>query len=98
MTLLHIRFRKLGFFFKDARVQVRLDGRVVYAGGFRAGFEYSAEVPPGPHTIATEISVGPLSRDRSYAIELGGAGEFTATLAYSRFWGNFAGTLELARG
>ena len=96
-----LRFPAPGFFINDPRVVVSLDGRTVYDGSFKDGFDVSLEVEPGPHVVDTTISVLGASRRQKIPLPLGDGSYrdvqvVEATLSYSRFWGNFTKRLALS--
>lgn len=95
-TRLRILFPHPGFFVNDPRVEVDLDGTRIYEGSFTSGFDHVAVVSPGTHTLVTRIAVGPVLRPKRYTFEIGDAPAYTATLRYSRLWGNFTTKLALS--
>lgn len=88
-----LRFPAPGFFIGDATLTVWLDGQVFYQGSFTSGFEYTVQLAPGPHQVVTQIEMGFIRRSKTYTLHLQPAAHTVATLAYSRFWGNFKSKL-----
>ena len=89
MPDLRVLFPQPGFFITDVRLQLSVNGQVVYDGSFKAGADVTVPVAPGRHTIASRIELTPaIARTREWPIDVGDA-PATATLEYSRFWGNF---------
>ncbi len=97
MSRLRIAYPKPGFFLADVRVVIGVDGQVVYDGGFVSGFDVDLHVDSGAHVVTSEIKLPPISRKREYRVDVGMNEEVTATLVYSRLWGNFKKTLSIAR-
>ena len=94
-TLVRIVLRKPGWFMMDTTVKILWDGDVVYEGGFREGFEHELEAAHGPHRLEAAIRLGGLgSRTKSWDVDVHGS-RITATLRYSRFWGNFKRKLQI---
>lgn len=92
-----LRFPAPGFFLTDTKVGVDLDGRCVYEGSFKAGFELELVAEPGEHRLATRIDVAGMQRTKDLTFSLGAQERLVATLRYSRMWGNFKGKLGLER-
>jgi hypothetical protein len=92
-----VHFPKPGFFFGDATVELWIDERLGYRGGFRDGFEVWADLAHAPHTMRASIALGPIHRQKYWQLVLPAAdddgGHVDVTLRYSRLWGNFKGTL-----
>ena len=98
MTLF-VHFPRPGFFLADIPVTVIVDGEVVYQGSFLAGFTVAVEVAPGEHVVETAIQLGAFTRRRRISISVAATDEVvTATLSYSRMWGNFEEKVALAPG
>jgi hypothetical protein len=88
MPDLRIHFPKPGFFIADVRLQILLDGQPVYDGSFKSGADVTVAVAPGSHQIESRIELSPIVRTRRWDLAVDQA-PATATLEYSRFWGNF---------
>lgn len=96
---MHVRlyFPAPGFFLNDPRLVIQLDGRTVYDGSFKSGFDVSVEVQPGPHVVETAIHapIGGLARTQKIELALDADGGYRgipavdARLEYSRMTGNF---------
>ena len=56
---LRVSFEKPGFFLNAPRLLVRLDGRTLFDGSFKEGFDVSLDVQPGRHVIETFIGPRP---------------------------------------
>lgn len=97
MHTLRILFPEPGFFLSDARLVIGLNGESLHDGSFKNGFETEVQLSAGTHQLSTRIQMGPLSRQRTYTLEIGDSARYTATLRYSRFWGNFTRKLRLDR-
>jgi hypothetical protein len=96
---LRIVFPRPGFFLNDPRLVITLDGLRVYEGSFVGGVDVELPVAPGPHRIETRIEIGPFARQRLYDLLVSLEGvRCTATLRYSRLWGNFTRSLTLSTG
>lgn len=92
MPTLRIFFRPQRYFLTDVPIVVALDSVRVFEGGFLGGFDVSGPAAPGAHVITSEIRIGGFSRNKRWTVELGEA-DRTVELVYSRFWGNFKGSL-----
>jgi len=97
MSRLRVVFPKPGFFLTDTTVQVDVDGRNVFQGSFKAGFELVVPVEPGAHRIDTRILLPPFSRKREFSVDVAATEVLTVELSYSRFWGNFDKSPKTAR-
>lgn len=98
MTLI-VHFPRPGFFMADMPVTVTVDGQIVYRGSFVEGFTVPVEVGAGEHVVETAIGLGFLVRRRRIVISADGTEEIvTATLSYSRMWGNFEEKCALVAG
>lgn len=98
MTLV-VHFPRPGFFMADMPVTVTVDGEVVYRGSFVSGFTVPVEVGAGEHVVETAIGLGFLVRRRRLVVLTEERDEVvTATLSYSRMWGNFEEKCALAAG
>jgi len=95
---LRVLFGAPGFFINDCHLEVDVDGENIFAGSFRGGFERDLPMEAGEHEMVTRIQIGGITRTKRYAITLGDARTHTATLVYSRLWGNFSRKLKLAEG
>ncbi|HHH29245.1 MAG TPA: hypothetical protein ENK57_13005 [Polyangiaceae bacterium] len=93
--ILRVHFDPPGFFLNDPLCTLSVDGRILYEGSFKSGFDVRTEVPPGDVVLETAIG-GPVMRKQQIRLPLGGFGgyrgaeEVHARLSYSRMWGNFA--------
>ncbi len=101
--LIHVRFPAPGFFLNDPRVVVMLDGRVLYDGSFKDGFDVSAEIQPGAHVLETAIHIaGSLARRQRIDLDLDARQGYRdvpavhAKLHYSRWSGNFEKRISLS--
>ncbi|HET6613544.1 MAG TPA: hypothetical protein VFG83_16210 [Kofleriaceae bacterium] len=88
MANLRIVFPKPGFYIIDVRLQVLLDGFVVYDGSFKSGADVTVPVAAGLHRIESWIHLSAIVRRRHWEVSVGDT-PVTVGLAYSRFWGNF---------
>lgn len=96
-----LRFPAPGFFLNDPRLVVELDGRTVFDGAFKDGFDVSLDVAPGDHTIATAVYLLGAARRQSIPLALGAPGyrdvpAVEARLSYSRLSGNFDRKLSIS--
>ena len=92
---LRILFDKPGFFVADCRLVVMLDAAPVYDGSFMSGVDVQGQIATGRHLLETQIVMGPIVRRKSYSFDIVDGRAYVARLRYSRFWGNFKGSLEL---
>jgi hypothetical protein len=95
--MLCVRFPAPGFFLTDCEFEVDVDGSRIYEGSFRDGFERELPIAPGDHELVTRIRIGPVLRPKRYRFHVDAGPRHTATLVYSRFWGNFSRKLKLER-
>jgi hypothetical protein len=100
---LRLHFPPPGFFLNDPRLTVALDGRTVYDGSFKSGFDVEAEVQPGALTLETAVAMGPgMARKQRIPIDLTPEAGYRDTpavavrLEYSRFFGNFKKRVSIA--
>lgn len=101
---LRILFERSGDFVEDVPLTVTFDGQIVHQGGFMGGFDWTEQVPTGPHVITTRIELGPIARTKKYRFTLHGPADYRtapdhyeARLVYSRLWGNFTRKLKLVQ-
>jgi hypothetical protein len=76
----------------DTRVDLTVNGALVFSGSFRQGFDWWAEMQPGFHHVDARIHA-PLgfTRSKQYTLDVRPGLTTVATLEYSRMWGNFTG-------
>lgn len=88
-SFLRIVFPPPGFFIGDTRVEIAVNGGVVFVASFLQGFDWWAPMPPGVHVVETRIlsPIG-LARKKSYRLEVRPDLVTVAVLDYSRMWGN----------
>ena len=93
---LRVSFEKPGFFLNAPRLLVRLDGRTLFDGSFKEGFDVSLDVQPGRPVIETFIGPRPdFARTQRIELALTTEGGYRdvpaveARLRYSRLSGNF---------
>lgn len=96
-----LRFPAPGFFLNDPRLVVELDGRTVYDGAFKDGFDVTLDVTPGDHTIGTAVYLLGSARRQSIPLALCAPGyrdvpAVEARLSYSRLSGNFDRKLSIS--
>ncbi len=94
--ILRITFPPPGFFIVDVRLQLHLDGNVIYDGGFKQGVELELPVSAGRHVLTTTIDLGAIRRRREYSADVIAGQARSVVLRYSRFWGNFTRDLHHA--
>lgn len=96
----HLVFLPPGFFAVDFPLTVAVDGVEHYSGSFVRGFSLELDLEPGRHEVTTRIGTGFLSKERTLELSLDPlvTDPLTATLTYSRMWGNFEKTLDLRSG
>ncbi len=97
--MLHVVFPRPRLFFGDPSLRISLDDEAIYDGSFKAGVHEEIAVTPGAYELATVIEVGAgLVRCQTWTVEIGDAEAYTATLRYSRLWGNFTADLRVEPG
>jgi hypothetical protein len=98
---LNVKFPPPGFLLNDPRVVVGVDGRTLYDGSFRDGFDVSVEVQPGTHVLETAIHGGGSVERQRFELALDERNYrdvpiVDAKLSYSRLAGCFDKRVSLS--
>ena len=91
---IRLRFPAPGFFINAPRLVVELDGRTVYDGAFKDGFDVTLDVTPTRHEVKTAVYMLGVAKRQTIPLALEGGGyrdvpAVEAKLSYSRLAGNF---------